>query len=46
MKKMGICCKRTRARINVTAYWELGGQRGEETAETFRYAPLFQQAAQ
>ena len=32
--------------IIVTAYWELGGQRGEETAETFRYAPLFQQAAQ
>gem|GEM_PF-316707 len=31
--------------IVVTAYWELGGQRGEETAETFRYAPLFQQAA-
>jgi len=30
--------------IIVTAYWELGGQRGEETAETFRYGPLFQQA--
>lgn len=29
--------------IRVTAYWELGGQRGEETAETFRYGPLFQQ---
>jgi type II secretory pathway pseudopilin PulG len=30
--------------IIVTAYWELGGQRGEETAETYRYGPLFQQA--
>jgi type II secretory pathway pseudopilin PulG len=30
--------------IVVTAYWEFGGQRGEETAETFRYGPLFQQA--
>lgn len=29
--------------ITVTAYWELGGQRGEETAETYRYGPLFQQ---
>jgi type II secretory pathway pseudopilin PulG len=29
--------------IVVTAFWELGGQRGEETAETYRYGPLFQQ---
>lgn len=28
--------------IIVTAFWELGGQRGEETAETYRYGPLFQ----
>lgn len=28
--------------ITVTAFWELGGERGEETAETFRYGPLFQ----
>jgi type II secretory pathway pseudopilin PulG len=30
--------------IIVTAFWELGDQRGEETAETYRYGPLFQQA--
>lgn len=30
--------------IRVTAFWEFAGQRGEETAETYRYGPLFQQA--
>ncbi|MFN0127453.1 MAG: hypothetical protein ACKV19_12285 [Verrucomicrobiales bacterium] len=29
--------------IRVTAFWEYAGQRGEETAETYRYGPLFQQ---
>jgi len=29
--------------IIVTAYWEFGGLRGETTADTYRYGPLFQQ---
>ena len=29
--------------IMVTAHWEFGGIRGEQTAETYRYGPLFQQ---
>lgn len=29
--------------IVVIAHWEAGGQQGEETAETYRYGPLFQQ---
>ncbi len=31
--------------IVVTARWELGGQGGETTADTYRYAPLFSQQA-
>lgn len=29
--------------IVVIAHWEVAGQQGEETAETYRYGPLFQQ---
>lgn len=31
--------------VIVIAHWEFGGIRGEQTAETYRYGPLFQQTA-